>query len=597
MLRIAIYLIIAMILGCSGNKSPTQPVDPVGGYTPAKIHNWDLTKIVPLDSVRAMAQGQKMYVRTAFMGPELDDFEVRLITVLDDFMPPIPLILLEASDPRLVKLGGVASGMSGSPLITEKGVAGALSYSPGLQTGATYYFMATSIESMLSGIFDEEIAPAGKIGKVNGMTFEPITLSVTGTSINHQFLDAIINLGSDNRWSTNDIGSANASDDIEQTFVPGSPLAVAIVTGDEVSLSNVGTLTYMAPGGRIVGFGHQMSLVGKLKTGWPIIPARIVAEISCIDAPYKLATLGKSIAGSIFFDQRPGIGGYLGVTPTMIPLKMTAYLPNGETHVFDHQIVASGIGPYGEATYGGYALFNPIAQRLNYKLGYSIRTVTRISFGPGPRVERRRLYANPSALSLNLLLSAVDDYRNNYIKLTNHPDKTTRPEWVDITLSVVDSVLAGNIIRIDTDTSVVAGSVLTVQSTLRMAKGEYPDRVEEFNLTLPNTLPAGVYTLTINSGENEESQDPSQDPDVPDELLPDTSMVDVPTWEQILAQINDEDKKTILSLCLTLSRITEPGVSDEIYIPDDIPTPITERRDLGIIITGQRMREVRVVKH
>ena len=55
----------------------------------------------------------------------LTDLEMRFIQVIDDFLPPMPVYMVEASDPVLIQLGGIAKGMSGSPVFTEQGTWGA----------------------------------------------------------------------------------------------------------------------------------------------------------------------------------------------------------------------------------------------------------------------------------------------------------------------------------------------------------------------------------------------------------------------------------------------------------------------------------------
>ena len=82
---------------------------------------WDLSTIVPIDSVRSAPVGKRVFMRTEFDKGRLVDLEMKFIQVVDDFLPPMPVYMVEASDSVLVALGGIAKGMSGSPIFSASG--------------------------------------------------------------------------------------------------------------------------------------------------------------------------------------------------------------------------------------------------------------------------------------------------------------------------------------------------------------------------------------------------------------------------------------------------------------------------------------------
>ena len=69
-----------------------------------------------------------VFLRTEFARGELADLEMTFVQVVDDFLAPMPVYMLEASDPVLIQLGGIARGMSGSPIFSEQGTWGAIAY-------------------------------------------------------------------------------------------------------------------------------------------------------------------------------------------------------------------------------------------------------------------------------------------------------------------------------------------------------------------------------------------------------------------------------------------------------------------------------------
>src|SRR3954468_8705811 len=80
--------------------------------------------IMPISEVRA---GMKGYGLTVFQGLKPERFDIRVISVLHNFLPKQDIILVQSDDPRLIH-SGIVAGMSGSPIYIEGRLAGALSY-------------------------------------------------------------------------------------------------------------------------------------------------------------------------------------------------------------------------------------------------------------------------------------------------------------------------------------------------------------------------------------------------------------------------------------------------------------------------------------
>src|SRR5262252_10937804 len=78
-------------------------------------------------SVKDIKPGMKGYGLTVFQGTKPERFEVRVISVLHNFLPKQDIILIQSDDPRLLH-SGIVAGMSGSPIYLEGRLAGALSY-------------------------------------------------------------------------------------------------------------------------------------------------------------------------------------------------------------------------------------------------------------------------------------------------------------------------------------------------------------------------------------------------------------------------------------------------------------------------------------
>lgn len=120
------------------DRGTDDVVRPTGELKP-----WDLSPIVSVESVRSMPTGTPVFLRTEFANGQLADLEMTFVQVVDDFLPPMPVYMVEASDPVLIQLGGIAQGMSGSPIFTEQGTWGAIAYGFSSQDSPPYYFFAT----------------------------------------------------------------------------------------------------------------------------------------------------------------------------------------------------------------------------------------------------------------------------------------------------------------------------------------------------------------------------------------------------------------------------------------------------------------------
>ena len=96
-----------------------------------------------------------------------------------------------------------------------------------------------------------------------------------------------------------------------ETVVPGGNLAASLSYGD-ITQGGVGTVTATC-NGKVVGFGHPMTFLGK--TTLTLHPAdALFIQPESLGAPFKLANLGAP-AGTISDDHLTGITGFLGATP------------------------------------------------------------------------------------------------------------------------------------------------------------------------------------------------------------------------------------------------------------------------------------------
>ncbi len=150
--------------GISPARPPTyaRPVVPAGPPP----------EILPLSQVRAGMVGTAY---TVFSGTKVEPFAVRVISIVENFVPKQDVILVKAEDPR-VEFSGIAAGMSGSPVYIDGKLIGAIAYA--WSFSKTPLAGVTPIETMLAErkrprrVSDERLAEVGGLpaGFGNGVS-------------------------------------------------------------------------------------------------------------------------------------------------------------------------------------------------------------------------------------------------------------------------------------------------------------------------------------------------------------------------------------------------------------------------------------------
>ncbi len=531
--------------------------------------SWDLTKDVSLDSVLAMPVGTKMYFRTAFVGKVLEDFEVTLGygKVVYDLTAPMPVIHLIASDSRLIALGGVSHGMSGSPVFTKDGKVGALSMSFDEQTeDKNIAFFATSIEWMRKEIPNKEIR-LGKPVVWRGYIVRPLALPLLMSGVNNHLMNAAIleyadKLGDGNLNMLSASGSAGAGGNIEQKFEDGSPLTGVLFTGDEVIIGATGTATDVR-GNNIFGFGHPWW--GNGQTSLAMVATEILAEVSG-PSPFKLARLGNKVLGEIIYDRMPGVGGVLGQMPEMIPLVFNASIFGEKALSMNHQmspVVLSGFDMFMQAIMAGTTLLSPLANRLDNANDKSLIVRTKIDFkGSNLKVDFERTYAQPHAGVLDLMNGPLFGFVNAYLGSVGNDYADLKVSNIQMNVDVVDEPLFAIIQGFEADSVVTAGSDLPVKISLRV--GATKDVDLNLAFAVPDSFEAGIYSLTVGSLAALEYS--SYEPSDPSKFK---------NLEDVFEDINEVDGSTTLKLVLSFNEPLPVEAPDSlvIVVPDTVVVP------------------------
>ena len=298
-------------------------------------------KFVPTEPIMPLSQikpGMTGYAKTVLSGTKITPFEISVIGVLPRKTSPKNLIVIEVKDEYVRSHGGIAAGMSGSPVYIDGKLIGAIGY--GWAFADSNLGMVTPIEEMMlamdwkddipgfqippiplekplsadvkeNPVSNDKTAPKTETGKEKhpaGGVIEKkmMPLMVDGISgrmakrLEKQFGVEVVPFG-----TKTDAGSPV---NLDWKPEPGAAIGAALAWGD-FSAGGIGTLTALSKDGRFIAFAHPMFNRGAVS--YAMTEAGIVKIIPSLTSSFKLGYID-SIAGIITQDRPQAIGGCLG---------------------------------------------------------------------------------------------------------------------------------------------------------------------------------------------------------------------------------------------------------------------------------------------
>ncbi len=365
LLPFALLAIVAWALLVVGSASaaPTEPT-------------------ISLDDLRTAIAGTPGgvdgYFKTVLEGSTITPVSCKILAVVDGANDDgSPLIMFRVTDATVLGLGGVAEGMSGSPLFVSGApdkLAGAVSYGYYLTVDglglATPIDLMTSVESkyQLDGSAPSVTAGPTSLGlrllpdpvvpkvqtrrlaqpvRAAGTTIRRVLIArslkaartlkpAAGTAVMVP-LDMVevggLPKGSQafkalsSRLEKRGInvvlagGGSGGSASFSTPLEGGASLAAVICSGD-FWMAGVGTVTY-AHDNVVVGFGHPLEFAGPC--GYGMANADVYGIWNTLDAPFKMVSLGAT-QGTVTQDRLYGIAGVLDPAPAEVAVDASATL-------------------------------------------------------------------------------------------------------------------------------------------------------------------------------------------------------------------------------------------------------------------------------
>lgn len=469
----------------------------------------------PIMPAHAIAVGMTGVGKTVIIGTAVVPFNVRVLGILHNAGPAGDLVLFRASGSAIQSVGGIAAGMSGSPIYLQDRLAGALSYT--FQGSDPTVGLFTPIEDMLrvlpasasTGSPTRVFAlPASQIG---GRVIRRVVVPTWGTraaaaadtlvatpAATPLFVSGLTGGGLDALTSVLApmglapvAGGSEANLPVSLPLEPGSAIGVALLKGD-ITAYAIGTMTYR-DGNRILAFGHPFTGIGP--ASYLLMNATIFQVVRGQQQNIKVGAVGSPV-GIVSQDRPAGIGGTIGVMPRMFGVHVHVTDADGSgAHDYNFQVIPSTeiapvVVPVGSQ--------GAIERALN-RSGQGTATVKMTLFGrglPAP-VVRENMFYSPGGIAARALAELPQAMN----LLFDNDFKNVGPSGIDLDVHVTSAQRTATIVEaVGPHDPVAPGDTVHVRVTVRPYRAA--PETEDVELTIPANAIAGPATLVIRGGGN-----------------------------------------------------------------------------------------------
>ncbi len=438
---------------------------------------------VPLMPVRDLRAGMQGVGKTVLAGDTIEEFNVEILGVTGNDSTGYNIFVRLYGD-VIERAGGVAQGMSGSPVYVDGRLVGAVAYGRGFND--PHYCFLTPIGSMLALLDEPRSLPEGWIPQGTALQAGGFTeegLAYLQDKLAPFGLDAV-NAGGIGQGSTKDLE-------------PGSAVGASLMNGD-MTLGALGTVTWTDDQGHVLAFGHPFMQRGT--SNFFMNKAWVLGVVPNLQSSYKVGNMGTSI-GKFAQDRSAGIGGQQGSMPSSIPLFVNATdSSRGQSNsvrvriVDDEALVPAIVDS---------VVANTVSKTVDRKgagtasLHFTISGVN--SDKENLLVDRENMYYSSTDLLKNLN-SELTDTLNTLMQNKLEP---VTLYGIDVEAKVSGDVQVTEITSVSaTKSAVKPGERVPIKVTLKPYRGEEFDHVVNFKV--PKDYQDGKLALTVRGGSSTE---------------------------------------------------------------------------------------------
>ncbi len=533
---------------------------------------------VPLMPLQDLRPGMKGIGKTVISGDTIETFDVEIIGV-NGSETSGQGVLVYLSGPLIEKTGGVAQGMSGSPVYVDGRLVGAVAY--GRTFNDPHYCFLTPIGNMLK-LLDVPSAPsrdwlpqgtslmAGGFSS-QGMEYLQEKLGLAGLEV--------LPGGGGGQVSTKPLEA-------------GSAVGASFMQGD-LTLGALGTVTWVGDDGSVLAFGHPFLQRGQ--SNFYMNKAWVLGCIPNMQSSYKVGNVGSGI-GTFTQDRASGIAGKQGVLPASIPTFVTVSdLDRGQNRftrvdiIEDEQMMPLILDA---------AVYNTAVQAMDRKGGGTGRIRFEISARDSQKkllkIDRENMYyasANLIPIMNREMSEAASILMQNKLEPVDVFDIT-------VTAEITETPQVAEIQQVSTrQRDVKPGEKITFNVEFKPYRGKVFNQLVDF--VIPKDHPGGELVLSVRSGgsmawlqnllrkQKEEGK-------------PQKHQERKVTLEDYVKQVNEADKNNDLVIDISTgsgSGFDLEKISEEMGLESVIQgSPYKQKTTLDFIVDGEREITLNVVK-
>jgi hypothetical protein len=515
----------------------------------------------------------KGYGCSVFKGTKIERFDVEVLGVLKSLSPGRDLILARLSGCNLDKTCVIA-GMSGSPVYIDGKLLGAVSYAWAFGkepiAGVTPFCQMAEYADSLGNC---RLANASTSRRID--LTRPISVSdqrYDSVTVSDSHLDATP-LAADGLWLTplqtpliaggftehslrllaervRWTGLAPMQAGRAATYLlkdqaplePGSPLAVALVTGD-FDVSGIGTVTHVE-GDRVYGFGHPFLNIGQCEL--PMMAGYIHTIYPRQSVSFKMGSPLRTV-GVIDADVSTCIAGRLGRKPDLLPLTITLHRNTDPVPRRFHCQVARHKLLTPQLVYT--TLTNSVDAEGDLPEELTAVMDVGVALENRPPIVIEDVYSGPSFAGGRAPASMYSQIGALVQILMNNPFQAVRITSLSCETRLVSSRSTAEIESVELDQeSFAPGDTVKAAVYLKPFKGT--KQRTTIQLKLPDNLPEGGYSVQI-----------SDDLQCARQEIRDSPLLSNPTTvEQVFQALNVQASAKRTSLAMRLA-INDAGVA------------------------------------
>ncbi len=449
--------------------------------------------------------------RTVFQGVTPEEFQVEILGVLKNAIGPQQDMILSRLHGKNVERTGVIAGMSGSPVILDGKILGAVSYRLGtfekeaiagitpiadmLKAADMPRAPAPSLAASLLKEWESPgtVAAATRAVPIPGMaaSLVPIGTPLVFAGYPESLIRDVTPLFQA-RGLEPVAGGGGQGSGADYPIAPGVAISVPLVRGD-FSVAATGTLTHVQ-GNKVWAFGHPFLGTGPVL--YPMARAEVIVTYPSLLGSFKIAN-STSLMGTLLQDRLTCIEGELGAAPVMLPVTVGVESPTGNRQFSFEVVQDDALTPI----LVGITIQASLQRILEYSSETTLRAEIRVLSDKHPTLSYSLIESDTGgvqsaaaggvAREVATLLNVIYGNRFRELRVTSANVKVVAlPE---ASLARVSEVSMS-------PSQVRSGEDLTVWASLQPYRGEA--FLKEFKVRIPPDTPKGPLNVLVSSAAN-----------------------------------------------------------------------------------------------